>query len=304
MANGDIYDGEFLDDEAHGFGVKTFGSNGDIHYGLYQNNLRHGKGLYRWSSGDEYEGDYVMGEQCGSGRYRWNNDTMIFDGRWMNGQKHGPGFLRVVVHSSSSNGNNPTRGRNPNVRTPSERVFFEVWCKGKRLFREMVDFKWDDLPPMEELSQYHCWKHVWETSEANEGSGVGEFARTGNATMPVFEDANTSFEPFADETHPDSFQSQASLIRVSGEPLESAQPRRHYSVDFYSSPPMEDEERTSRPRSSSCSSYMSGTERNSRFRRGRCSTRKVHHNRGGGFVVITAIRKKTRISRLSTNLNK
>ena len=51
MGNGDMYDGEFVDDEAHGFGVKTFGNNGDIHLGEYQHNLRHGKGLYRWSNG-------------------------------------------------------------------------------------------------------------------------------------------------------------------------------------------------------------------------------------------------------------
>ena len=45
MANGDVYEGAWVGDKAHGRGVKTF-RNGDYHKGEYEHGRRNGFGLY------------------------------------------------------------------------------------------------------------------------------------------------------------------------------------------------------------------------------------------------------------------
>ena len=66
MERGDVFDGEWAVDKAHGFGVKTFG-NGDEHFGLYANDRREGFGTYLWNSGDRYDGGWSDGKQEGPG---------------------------------------------------------------------------------------------------------------------------------------------------------------------------------------------------------------------------------------------
>jgi len=286
MTNGDVYDGEFFNDEANGFGVKTFGSNGDIHYGEYQNNLRHGNGLYRWANGNEYEGNYVKGEQSGLGCMRWNDGAMTFCGRWKSGTKHGPGFLRILVRNQ-----NPTVSSN----VVQERVFFEVWSKGDRKFRQEIDYTWNDLPPIENIDFFHSWKWVWEDErEDNSTNSVNEDQSEGllnvaepHATVPVLENERANFDPVADEHERDPSLSDVRNIVQRRESLDEVVPtRRHFSVDFYSSVLEDDEQTLTKPRS-----YSFSSNRCSR----RCSSKKVQHIRGG-FIVISTIRKKIRIS--------
>lgn len=222
---------------------------------------------------------------------------MTFNGEWKNGQKHGPGFLRVLVQNHNG--------------AVSERIFFEAWCKGNRQTREAIDLTLNDLPDMEELPQYHAWKHIWQINETDEihSSPVSHIIRSGNiTTMPIMENAtNSTLEPFADEVQEETFQSRPSFVEGTDESFERVPSRRRqYSVDFYSF--ASEETQTTygdkKPRSSSFSSYLSNScdhnESHLRYRRGRhsASTRKVHHGKGV-FVVITAIRKKARMSRLS-----
>ena len=90
MANQDIYDGEWLCDKAHGYGVKRFAS-GDEYRGEYQNDHRHGYGVYTWANQDKYEGFWNESRQAGLGTYYYVNKG-IFKGTWVVGMKHGRGI--------------------------------------------------------------------------------------------------------------------------------------------------------------------------------------------------------------------
>ena len=156
---------------------------------------------------------------------------------------------------------------------------------------------------MEELELFHSWKWVWEGEKESSNNYIGgnddENQHEGlllddalfNATVPVREDENANFDPVADEHEHDPLQSEVRSIMHRRESLDEVVPtRRHYSVDFYSSLllPGENEQASEKPRSSSFSLHRPSTSR-------RSSSRKVHHSRGG-YIVISAIRKKVKIS--------
>ena len=69
LKNGDIYEGEWLDDYRDGKGKLT--SKDGIYEGEFKKNLRHGKGKYTWISGDrkgaEYEGEWKNDNREGKG---------------------------------------------------------------------------------------------------------------------------------------------------------------------------------------------------------------------------------------------
>ena len=60
-ANGDRYDGQFVEDRREGFGVYVFGRGpwaGERYEGEFLNDRRHGHGVYRWTTGDVYTGPW------------------------------------------------------------------------------------------------------------------------------------------------------------------------------------------------------------------------------------------------------
>lgn len=66
-ANGDRYEGDFIDDRLEGFGIYVFGRGpwaGERYEGDYLDGRRHGYGVYRWATGDVYRGP-------------WREDTAI-----------------------------------------------------------------------------------------------------------------------------------------------------------------------------------------------------------------------------------
>jgi hypothetical protein len=40
-------------------------SNGDTYEGMWQGNLKHGKGVYKWANGDLYEGAFWLDKREG-----------------------------------------------------------------------------------------------------------------------------------------------------------------------------------------------------------------------------------------------
>jgi hypothetical protein len=111
FANGNIYDGEWLDDKKHGHCVFTW-PTGEKYDGEYQNDNRHGRGKYVFANGNIYDGQWVDDQKHGHGVFTWptgaqyvggyQNDNRhgrgnmvytdgIYDGQWVDGKKHGHG---------------------------------------------------------------------------------------------------------------------------------------------------------------------------------------------------------------------
>ena len=110
MMNGDVYEGEWLNDKAYGKGSKRFAA-GYCHEGGYYADLRHGYGVYRWASGDKLEGFWSFGDQVARGSY-WYSNGDVFVGFWVKGLKEGRGIF-----------------------TTGNTSFEEVWVGGKRQSR-------------------------------------------------------------------------------------------------------------------------------------------------------------------------
>lgn len=81
-ANGDRYDGDFINGMFHGKGVFTW-AKGDRYEGDFFLNRRTGHGIYLWPSGESYEGDFVDGKLNGWGIYTWP-DGAFYEGEFIN----------------------------------------------------------------------------------------------------------------------------------------------------------------------------------------------------------------------------
>ena len=60
-SNGDVYDGEWDNEEINGVGVFT-SSKGTHYQGEWKSNLKHGKGNFKNSEGT-YVGDFIEGKK-------------------------------------------------------------------------------------------------------------------------------------------------------------------------------------------------------------------------------------------------
>ena len=54
--------------------------------------MKHGKGVYTWTSGNIYKGDYFEDERHGNGQMLWT-DGSLYEGEWVNGIQHGLGRM-------------------------------------------------------------------------------------------------------------------------------------------------------------------------------------------------------------------
>lgn len=54
FANGDVYEGSFVDDARTGTGTYTWAESGDTYTGEFLNNMMNGWGTYTWSAGRVY----------------------------------------------------------------------------------------------------------------------------------------------------------------------------------------------------------------------------------------------------------
>lgn len=119
FSNGDIYEGEFLNDVRWGYGkMISYTKNGCIIYdGEWQNDKNHGKGKYIFKQTyngndddiriyEEFEGTWADGKKHGKGKYVYKEKYDIndfddddeleiqfyeeeFEGTWVNDEKHG-----------------------------------------------------------------------------------------------------------------------------------------------------------------------------------------------------------------------
>jgi hypothetical protein len=70
--NGDVYEGQFLNDKRHGKGEYKF-STGDVYEGQHERGSFKGVGVYRYANGDHYSGQFVAGLFEGQGVFTTSN---------------------------------------------------------------------------------------------------------------------------------------------------------------------------------------------------------------------------------------
>lgn len=85
---GGVFEGQWFQGTAHGNGSVKF-KNGDSFEGFYENNVKSGPGVYRWSDGAEELGEYADGRK--TGWHRWvHGDVgweLIYEAGRMKGAK-------------------------------------------------------------------------------------------------------------------------------------------------------------------------------------------------------------------------
>ena len=88
--NGNYYQGDFVNDVFHGYGVYKWGKE-RTYEGNWKEGKMHGKGKLMLIDGSYYDGEFVEGKKCGRGLYVWNKDK-YFEGEWKNDKQNGYGI--------------------------------------------------------------------------------------------------------------------------------------------------------------------------------------------------------------------
>lgn len=119
--DGDRYEGEWKNNQFHGYGVFTYSSqnpnylkfegswekgekregvfyykNGDRYEGPFINGLANGKGKYYHANGEVYEGDFIKGLPYGYGKEYYSNGSLKYEGGFKEGLFNGEGTYYYV----------------------------------------------------------------------------------------------------------------------------------------------------------------------------------------------------------------
>lgn len=81
FANGDRYDGVFVNGRKHGPGRYTDVRNGTVYDGEWVNGRREGYGVYTTYDGLKYEGEWLYGMKHGRG-VLYRHKELVYDGLW------------------------------------------------------------------------------------------------------------------------------------------------------------------------------------------------------------------------------
>ncbi|CAD8051589.1 unnamed protein product [Paramecium primaurelia] len=90
-SNNDEYHGEMKDNLKHGKGVYKF-DNGNRYEGEWQNNQKHGTGKYYYNSGELYIGQWKQNKKSGHGQH-FGQYGDRYVGQWLNNYKNGKGTI-------------------------------------------------------------------------------------------------------------------------------------------------------------------------------------------------------------------
>lgn len=88
--DGDMYTGEYHDNQRHGVGTYYWTHHGMIYCGQWISNRRSGIGRMIFADGSRYYGAWSDDKIHGVGRYTYP-DGSSYNGTWVNGVKHGDG---------------------------------------------------------------------------------------------------------------------------------------------------------------------------------------------------------------------
>jgi len=79
------YTGDYWNGKKQGVGKMTF-PNGDIFHGQWKDNQMNGEGTYIYkATGDIFTGTFVDGVKVGSGAYQFGADSSVMKGNWVEG---------------------------------------------------------------------------------------------------------------------------------------------------------------------------------------------------------------------------
>ncbi|KAH8617048.1 putative MORN repeat [Trypanosoma vivax] len=97
--NGDAYSGEYDNNQRHGIGVYWWAQQGVIYTGRWHQGVRHGRGRIVYPDGSRYNGTWARDVKHGTGYYQYA-DGSSYDGAWVHNKKHGYGVYRFTDGSS------------------------------------------------------------------------------------------------------------------------------------------------------------------------------------------------------------
>jgi uncharacterized caspase-like protein len=140
LASGDTYEGQMVRGQIEGVGVYKFKS-GNMFSGTFVNAQPNGKGVFTYSSGDVYEGQIVAGVINGSGKLRFANRN-VYEGEFKNGAPFGKGIWTFNDGTIVDAAQNPQTGKYEGlIKFPSGDTFKGEITGGRADGRGTMAFK-------------------------------------------------------------------------------------------------------------------------------------------------------------------
>jgi hypothetical protein len=97
-ANGDRYDGVWVDGRRQGRGTQRYVANGERYQGIWMRDQRHGRGRHYFSDGTVYDGQWRNNTRDGKGKCVYKSSGRIgvagtYNGMWKRDKKNGRGVF-------------------------------------------------------------------------------------------------------------------------------------------------------------------------------------------------------------------
>lgn len=146
-----VYEGEWKQGRWNGIG-KHSKPNGDVYEGQFIDNLYHGEGMFKYhESKRRFEGQYVMGERVkGTMRYA---DGSVFKGQFYHGRRHGRGSYTFKDGS---------RYKGDFVKDLMQGIGELRFRDGSKYVGEWKRGKHDGMGNMYSLDGVLCWAGTWK----------------------------------------------------------------------------------------------------------------------------------------------
>eukprot|EP00794_Sanderia_malayensis_P009794 gene9794-10793_t len=91
MNDGSFYEGQFVNGEMSGVGVRKWARSCNVYEGEFQRGELNGKGVMKYADGSTYEGDWVENMRQGEGKLTIH-DGSLYKGSFYKHNKHGDGY--------------------------------------------------------------------------------------------------------------------------------------------------------------------------------------------------------------------
>ncbi len=93
--NGDVYEGEWVDNKMQGEGTYTYKKSGDIYSGSWFDNKKHGQGTYEFGSDSSlFVGTWENGQMT-TGKWVWK-EAAVYEGEFKLGRPYGAGTFKFA----------------------------------------------------------------------------------------------------------------------------------------------------------------------------------------------------------------